>query len=165
MMKTFAGGGNGKTFIYTADDERLWELDYSLDPQHPRETFSVRDLDGKVLRLYTTSDPEAGPWQWVEDYVYRDGLLLSAVLPGESGPRQFHLDHLGTPRLATDHSGHGLGLHTYFPFGEELLPEQDTERMKFTGHERDLGLGGTTDDLDYMHARYSSPSSGKVPLG
>ena len=157
MMKTFAGGGNGKTFIYTADDERLWELDYSLDPEHPRETFSVRDLDGKVLRLYTTSDPEAGPWQWVEDYVYRDGLLLSAVLPGESGPRQFHLDHLGTPRLATDSTGHGLGLHTYFPLGEELVPEQDTERMKFTGHERDHSLAGTTDDLDYMHARYCSP--------
>ncbi|MCP4677685.1 MAG: RHS repeat-associated core domain-containing protein, partial [Deltaproteobacteria bacterium] len=35
---------------------------------------------------------------------------------------------------------------------------QDQARMKFTGHERDLGSHhGTGDDLDYMHARHCSP--------
>ncbi|NOZ57199.1 MAG: RHS repeat-associated core domain-containing protein [Calditrichaeota bacterium] len=34
--------------------------------------------------------------------------------------------------------------------------------MKFTGHERDLGLNGqTTDDLDYMHARHYSLHLGR----
>jgi RHS repeat-associated protein len=33
---------------------------------------------------------------------------------------------------------------------------QDGERMKFTGHERDLAGAGGGDDLDYMHARYYS---------
>jgi RHS repeat-associated protein len=40
---------------------------------------------------------------------------------------------------------------------------QDGERMKFTGHERDLaGVGGGGgDDLDYMHARHYSPRMGR----
>jgi RHS repeat-associated protein len=33
--------------------------------------------------------------------------------------------------------------------------------MKFTGHQRDNLGGGTTDDLDYMHARYGSPMTGR----
>jgi len=34
--------------------------------------------------------------------------------------------------------------------------------MKFTGHERDLGvLGSNVDDLDYMHARYYRPLVGQ----
>jgi len=60
-------------------------------------------------------------------------------------------------------------LHSYFPFGEELFPDGDTERMKFTGHERDLNRAGQGDDLDYMHARYCSPMLGRFlsvdPLG
>jgi RHS repeat-associated protein len=33
--------------------------------------------------------------------------------------------------------------------------------LKFTGHERDPLGAGTTDDLDYMHARYYSPHLGR----
>jgi RHS repeat-associated protein len=51
----------------------------------------------------------------------------------------------------------------YFPFGEELTPiAQDAEQMKFTGHERDLGVAGNAaDDLDYMHARLHNPQTGR----
>jgi RHS repeat-associated protein len=54
----------------------------------------------------------------------------------------------------------------YFPFGEEATsPVQDSERMKFTGHERDLasqaGANPAGDDLDYMHARHYSPLTGR----
>jgi RHS repeat-associated protein len=53
--------------------------------------------------------------------------------------------------------------HAYFPFGEELTPiAQDAEQMKFTGHERDLGVAGNAaDDLDYMHARLHNPQTGR----
>jgi RHS repeat-associated protein len=55
-----------------------------------------------------------------------------------------------------------VGEHAYFPFGEEVTsPGQNAERMKFTGHERDLGGAGLEDDLDYMHARYCSPLAGR----
>ncbi|MCP4600000.1 MAG: hypothetical protein GY847_05585, partial [Proteobacteria bacterium] len=73
--------------------------------------------------------------------------------------RHLHLDHLGTPRLITNASGQQVAYHVYYPFGEEATEAfQDQARMKFTGHERDLGSHyGTGDDLDYMHARHCSP--------
>ncbi|MEO7975491.1 MAG: RHS repeat-associated core domain-containing protein, partial [Thermoanaerobaculia bacterium] len=41
---------------------------------------------------------------------------------------------------------------------------QDDEVMKFTGHERDLQSTtiNTVDDLDYMHARFHSPLTGRM---
>jgi RHS repeat-associated protein len=40
--------------------------------------------------------------------------------------------------------------------------DQDTDRMKFAGHERDLASpAGAGDDLDSMHARHCSPITGR----
>ena len=64
----------------------------------------------------------------------------------------FKTDHLGTPRVITDQDGTVLSIHDYLAYGEELTdPEFTTNRMKFTGHERDPETG-----LDYMLARYYS---------
>jgi RHS repeat-associated protein len=56
-----------------------------------------------------------------------------------------------------------LAVHDYYPFGLEATAScQDSERMKFTGHERDtLGTCSQTDDLDYMHARFYNPTVGR----
>jgi RHS repeat-associated protein len=118
----------------------------------------VRDLGGKFLRDYLNN---AGRWSVGTDYLYRDGLLLAAET--QTGQRHFHLDHLGTPRLVTRGSGDRVAYHVYYPFGEEATAfNQDTERMKFTGHERDLASpAGAGDDLDYMHARHESPVTGR----
>ncbi|MEM7049751.1 MAG: RHS repeat-associated core domain-containing protein, partial [Acidobacteriota bacterium] len=103
----------------------------------------------------------AGTWNHREDHIHRDGQLLASWRPAE-GLRFFHLDHLGTPRLITKADGRSAGLHTYFPFGEESVPNGSSERMKFTGHERDThGTAGQGDDLDYMHARYCNPLNGR----
>ncbi len=63
----------------------------------------------------------------------------------------------------TNRCGDRIAQHNYYPFGEEATyPYQDTERMKFTGQERDLNLTNqTTDDLDYMHARYYAFNIGR----
>jgi RHS repeat-associated protein len=89
------------------------------------------------------------------------GFLLAAET--QTGPRHFHLDHLGTPRLITRAGGERVAYHVYCPFGEEAAAfNQDTERMKFTGHERDLASpAGAGDGLDYMHARHESPVTGR----
>ena len=90
--------------------------------------------------------------------MWRGGTLLASVSP--TGGTRFQVtDHLGSPRVITDRCGGVLALHTYMPFGEELTSsQQDDDRMKFTGHERDLKRPDvTTDDLDYMHARYYNP--------
>jgi RHS repeat-associated protein len=80
-----------------------------------------------------------------------------------AGVRHFHLDHLGSPRLITNAAKQQVAYHTYLPCGEEWTGvNQDAERAKFTGHERDLGvLTNGADDVDYMHARFGSPLTGR----
>jgi len=69
----------------------------------------------------------------------------------------FKTDHLGTPRVITDQDGKVLSTHDYLAYGEELTDlEFQTNRMKFTGHERDPETG-----LDYMLARYYTAGSGR----
>jgi RHS repeat-associated protein len=109
----------------------------------------------------------------MEDYVYRDGLLLGADRPAEEGGRRYmHLDHLGTPRLVTGGNGVKVAEHELAPFGIEPTPLwEDTthgfdreDPMRFTGHERDfaqLSRMVTTPYLDYMHARYHNPGVGR----
>jgi RHS repeat-associated protein len=153
-LRSVHGGGNNKYFSYTADGERIWEHDAAAD----RAVWRIRDLDGKVLREYVNN---GGVWSWGKDYVYRDGQLLSTVSPTE-GTRYVYADHLGTPRQIKDAFGGTVEGHHYYAFGEELAFSQTGEPMRFTGHERDYNVTtGTTDDLDYMHARHYSPHLGR----
>jgi RHS repeat-associated protein len=156
MMTTGQNTTQARGYVYTADDERMVEFDFAESPWV--ETWTIRGLDKKVLRQWTN---EGGEWIWSKDHIYRGSLLLASEEP-EQG-QHLHLDHLGTPRLITSTAGGGeVGRHTYFPFGEEVTDaSQDGERMKFTGHERDLAGVGGGDDLDYMHARYYSPQRGR----
>ena len=143
QMATATGTGINRAYLYTADGERIAERDNAAGTI----TVTVRDLSNKVLRIFAKT---SGVWSWSKDYVYRDGSPLASV--ESTGTKHFHLDHLGTVRRIT---GTGtpaavLASHDYYPFGlEATSPAQDTERMKYTGHERD---GATA--LDYMHARH-----------
>ena len=158
QMKHMVNGGQEWLYMYDADDERLWSFQVGGPSRFDR--FTLRGPDGKVLRTH-----EATGYNWtgsvVEDDIYRGGLLLAAETT--TGVHHFHLDHLGTPRLITNAAGGYVDYHLYYPFGEEATAfNQDTERMKFTGHERDLAnLAGPGDDLDYMHARFFSPVTGR----
>ncbi len=161
QMRHYVSGNEEWLYIYDADDERVWSFKPGIPGVSSRfDRWTLRDLSGKVLRTY-----EASGYNWTgsvaEDDVYRDGLLLAAET--SSGTRHFHLDHLGTPRLITNAGGSQVAYHVYHPFGAEATAfNQDAERMKFTGHERDLASpGGPGDDLDYMHARHASPLTGR----
>jgi RHS repeat-associated protein len=152
QMIRMTSGTEDWAYLYTADDERLWSYNLANNSR-----WTIRDLNGKVLREYINN----GGWSVGTDYIYRDGLLLAAET--QTGQRHFHLDHLGTPRLITRAGGEKVAYHVYYPFGEEATAfNQDSERMKFTGHERDLASAtGAEDDLDYMHARHESPVTGR----
>ncbi len=161
QMKHYVSGTEEWLYIYDADDERAWSFKPGVAGTSVRfDRWTLRDLGGKALRTYEASGYN---WtgSWAEDDIYRDGLLLAAETP--TGPRHFHLDHLGTPRLITDGTGTQLAYHVYYPYGTEATAfNQDAERLKFTGHERDLASpGGAGDDLDYMHARHESPVTGR----
>ena len=146
--------GRSATYLYDADDERVATITGST------YRYTLRGLDQKVLREVSYT---AGTWSWSKDYVYRGSELLAEVTP--TGTHHYHLDHLGSPRMITDESTPPLRLasHDYFPFGADT-PEStnDGQRLRFTGHERDLG--GTNPDgtgLDYMHARYYAAAWGR----
>jgi RHS repeat-associated protein len=155
-------------YVYTPSDERIGVQ---------RGTWwrwSVRDESGKVLRQYKSSSTNpAVASLWVEDFVWRDGLLLGSQRPPEMGGRRhFHLDHLGSPRLITSDNGQMVSYHDYYPFGDEHSPVPQEvphgfdreEPMKFTGQERDYagGMGGEDGHaIDDMHARDYAPAVGR----
>ncbi len=173
MTQEASSAGSHFDFVYGPGDERLWTIDWSgrdgADPSNWRETWTLRDLDGSPLRQYRSigGNNARANWQAANpdfplDYAWRGGSLLASVT--QAGiTRHFHLDHLGSPRIVTDAAGKTLARHLYFPFGQEATePDQDDLALKFTGHERDdLDSGGTSYDLDYMHARYYSPLVGR----
>jgi RHS repeat-associated protein len=154
MLKSAAG----KRYIYTPSEELVWAIDDSASPTI--ETLTLRGLDGKVLREYQLVGGNAvGNWTWTKDYIYRGNQLLASESP--SGRLHYTLDHLGSPRLITNNSAQRVAFHQYFPFGEEATSSfQDSEKAKFTGHERETYFSGAP-DLDYMHARFYSLYYGK----
>ena len=161
MMIQATVGSDDRQFVYTADDERI------AVRQGQSWTWTVRGLDNKVLREFTSGEPNNSTGfptpggQWKKDYVWRDGLLLAST--DTTGAYHYHLDHLGTPRLITNASTVKIAEHAYYPFGAEinLTPHETSEEaMKFTGHERDI-VAGDGHTLDDMHARYYNASLGR----
>jgi len=153
VMRTYLSGVE-YDHVYAPGGDRIFTYQPGVGYR-----WTLRDLDGKVLREFKNT---AGTWTIERDYLYRGRTLVAAAQPsGEI--YHLHPDHLGTPRLVTGNSGVKKAFHAYYPFGEEATTiTQDTERMKLTGHERDLGVTtSAADDLDYMHARYANPQLGR----
>lgn len=157
MLIHSVGGSDDRQYIYTADDERI------AVAQGVSWTWTVRDLGAKVLREFTSlegSNLSQTSRQWTKDYVWRDGQLLTTTTA--AGTYHYHLDHEGTPRLITDVNHVRVAEHAYYPFGPEMIVtphENSEEKMKYTGHERDLA--GPYQTLDYMHARYYSATNAR----
>jgi RHS repeat-associated protein len=151
MVSRNTVSGVTKVHIYSVSDERIASLTVSNGAE-VRSEWTLRDASGKVLRLL---EKNGSNWTWKEDYIHHGQALLAAE---DSTGQTLHFfpDHLGSPRLITGKGGMKVAAHTYFPFGEEATsPAQESERMKFTGHERDA------ETLDYMHARYYFPKWGR----
>jgi RHS repeat-associated protein len=152
VMRRSVTGGVTRSYIYTANDERIGTIEQTGPAI--RSEWTLRDIGGQVLRRY--SKESNGNWKWQEDYIYRGSQMLAAELPGSPKTLHFHLDHLGTPRLITGNGGSEISRHNYRPFGEEIVPSAAArEKKQFTGHERD------SESLDYMHARFYAPLMGR----
>ena len=149
-------GGNRTVHLYSPSDERIASVAIVGNAAAGKQ-WTIRNPSGAVLTRFTQT--AAGVWSWDEDYIYGAGRLLAAKVSGPEKVRHFHNDHLGTPRVITGNGGAEISRHTYFPFGEELTASTDTERAKFTGHERD------DPTLDYMHARYYAVKWGRFLSG
>ena len=156
QMTRMAAGTEIWLYMYDADDERVWAFKEGANPRFDR--WTLRDLDGRVLRTYEATNYV---WSWSEDHVYRGSTLLASVKPARHDPPP-HRPPRHRPR-PDQLLRHPHRYHAYYPFGEEATSiTQDTQRMKFTGHERDLGVTtSAADDLDYMHARFYNPQVGR----
>lgn len=151
-------------YIYDGDEERIATVTYS-DSLNATWRYTLRDATGRVLR--EVSNAIAGgtsSWKLQKDYVYRGATPLATITPQAEGGEQrthFHLDHLGTPVLITDDVGQSIAVRKYWPFGGDAPgSDSDGERMRFTGHERDVA-GSDVNALDYMHARYYRSVAGR----
>jgi RHS repeat-associated protein len=159
MSKESISANDYALHVYTADDERFWTYSVRGTPQTIESRYTVRDLGGKALRTFKELN---GYFTHERDYVHRDGLLLATITPAET--QHLSLDHLGSPRIATNDNGEIVAKHTYWPFGTEWTTPSDAADgnvMKFTGHERYSSLPSDARALDYMHARYYSAHLGR----
>jgi YD repeat-containing protein len=143
------------THLYTADGERVWTLRFNSANRQLDETFTLRGLGNQVMTVYrhqANSLTGLDQWSWEEDYIYR-GSQLFAKATSKAAPFDkvhFTLDHLGTPRVATGSHGPPVEGYHYLPFGEQHGGTLgSSERMRYTGHERDQNASGTADDLDH----------------
>jgi RHS repeat-associated protein len=142
-------------YLYTASGERVIEKNAATG----LERWTLRGPDNQVLR--TMERQPSGQWSVLRDNLFAGRRLLAAHSP--AGLHHFHLDHLGSVRLETDAAGNPIKYRDFLPFGESLETGGGTEnRLLYTGHQRDdMATPTTADDLDYMHARYCSPTFGR----
>jgi len=146
-------------YVYDAAGERV----LTVNVADGMRSFALRGADKKVAREFTRD--ASGAWRWERDYVHAGPKLIAAFVADGNGAgphRHYHTDHLDTTRLVTDAAGYEVARYSYWPFGQEASGSDTgaTDRLRFTGHERDFGYGPAW-DLDYMHARYARPSWGR----
>lgn len=140
-------GSESWIYVYSADGERLWSYRTSGGAG---SYFTLRGLGGEVLR--ETALHLGG--NSFTDYVYGAGLI--AKFDANGVRTDYHVDHLGTPRIAMNPNGTVQRYYMYYPYGQEFNAPAtaDTFRLRFTGHERDLlDTVNAADDNEYHHAR------------
>ncbi len=156
QIREYAESGRTQHYVYSADNERVVVYD-SFDQE---ASIVLRDLDAKVLRALRLG---TSGLQWERDYLYRGRTLVGAKIPEQYPYPEMDLrlftDHLGSVRLVTHSSPYGdpVEFNEYTPFGSEWTSHVlgTEQKLRFTGHERDLmDPTHTTDDIDYMHARH-----------
>ncbi len=160
QLRHAEGTGINTFMTYTAEGERVSTTDH----EHGTEVFSLRGLDGRILREFT-KETSTGAWDW-KDYVWGNGALLASA-GSAGGISHYHLDHLGSTRVVTNRCGQAIKRFTVLPFGLGAVPPsasepEDSEHIRFTGHERDtFQQDKEGDTLDYMHTRYYGPAWGR----
>jgi RHS repeat-associated protein len=152
--------------IYTADDERIVMAEGSV------LRYRVRDYGARILREWKST---GAILEWERDHLYAGSDLVGGevqVDQRQNGQRHYHTDHLGSVRMVSDGAADLVSQHDYLPYGEEIVPtttewtntaKAPRDPKKFTGHERDYFSAANVDGdaIDYMHARFYAPKSGR----
>jgi RHS repeat-associated protein len=168
MARSLTVNGVTSYYFYNANDERVWvQKSATTNGVTTTESdYTLRGAGNQVVRRFKTTGPNGSEtWDSYEDYVQGAGKLIASTTSGSTN--HYHADHLGSTRVVTNQTRGAAARHDYFPFGEEATNlAQSTQAFRFTGHERDFNstlstLSSSTENLDYMHARYYSPVLGR----
>ncbi|HDD23913.1 MAG TPA: hypothetical protein ENF52_00550, partial [Chloroflexi bacterium] len=89
------------------------------------------------------------------DFIYL-GSLLVAVAGSDGSILYVHTDHLGSPNVLTDSSGHVLDVLEYRPFGTLTSNQPDAPPFLFSGRRLDPETG-----FYYLNSRYYDPQLGR----
>jgi RHS repeat-associated protein len=127
MISETDSTGNTATYAYDGDGRRVSKTVNAVT------TTLVYDPQGQLAQEYGGTIPAS-----------------------ETGTRYLTTDHLGSTRVMTNASQAVMQTYDYLPFGEEFVQSSDTNRVRFTGKERDAETG-----LDYFGARYFSGLQGR----
>jgi RHS repeat-associated protein len=141
-------GANTLQYAYDSEGNRVKKKMGST------ETHYVRGAGGETIAVYEN------------DVVQFHNMLAGSDVIGTwdgTQRRYFLKDHLGSVRTTVDQSGNVDGYDDYYPFGLTMPTRSnnsanDTDKYKFTGHERDTDADLT---LDYMMARNYDPIIGR----
>ena len=135
--------------------------------------WAFRDLNGKVLRTYTHSKQTASSPSQIAgqyDYIYAGDTLIASSGRNEAplwdSARYYHVDHLGSVRLATNSAGAVIGSTQHFKaFGESASSSGLNERIvDWAGYEKDPnGLTHNLKERQYFSGwgRFLSPDAGR----
>ena len=144
---------------YTADGERI--ASYASDTDVI--THTLARPRGRVVREYEQIS-YTGAWSWKQDLVWGgNGLLATIDSQGTSDTTTSTT--WGAPASSPAPHKSEEARHNYYPFGEEATaPYADPNRIKFTGHERDLEPRRPDHRRPGLHARpLLQPEPGALP--
>lgn len=148
-------------YAYDSDDHRTIK---EMNDTTIQLTYYINNKDGLPVAEYTKSGSD--PICWKRDLIYLGQTLVQSAenpsvqvfsLPPSDVVLYYHQDHLGNTRTVTDQIGNIVETHDYYPYGEEISTQSQTQdKYLFTGKLRDTETG-----LDYFGARYFSAAQGR----
>jgi RHS repeat-associated protein len=145
----------GISYVYDGDGQRVEKCTQGTAPgtcaSNATGTFYWLHAGGGTL-----AESDLGG-NWTAAYGLIRGQVASRVdLPANVVHYYYH-DNLGTSNIVTDAVGNILKESDYYPYGGEIsIINNDSNRYKFTGKERD-----SESSLDYFGARFDASSVGR----
>jgi RHS repeat-associated protein len=134
----------GFTYIYDADGNRVKKINGTTGTLYWYTTLGIvaeSDLAGNLQ----------------SEYIFFDGQRVARKDLTGNAVSYYFSDHLKTASVITDSTGNIKAESDYYPWGGELqFINNDSNRYKFTGKERDAESG-----LDDFGARYYSSPLGR----
>jgi RHS repeat-associated protein len=143
-------------------------------------TFGYDAFGARVYQIASTTATTTYPFKWFSiasttkgstnyatstEYIFNGDTLLSTVeqpfkngaATGTAAVRYVHPDHLGSTNVVTDQNQNVTQTLDYYPYGATRISNSTStnEKRKFIGQFMD------DTNLEYLNARYYSPSQGQ----